>query len=189
MRLPPDRLAGSTARRFISLLLLACTLALAATARGSELSPYTDGELTEPAFTLEGLDGKPHRLADYQGKVVLVNFWATWCPPCLAELPGIQRLADRLAGESFAVLLVNVGESPFRVSKFLKLTGVRLESLLDKEGTVFKAWGGNVYPTSFVVDPEGRVRYIAYGPLEWDSDQIVATLTRLLSLREPAVPE
>jgi thiol-disulfide isomerase/thioredoxin len=185
----PNSLAGFTSCRRIGPLLLACAFSLAITAKAGELSPYTEGELAEPAFTLEGLDGKPHRLADYRGKVVLVNFWASWCPPCLAELPGIQRLADRMTGMAFAVLLVNVGESPFRVSKFLKLTGVRLSSLLDDKGETFKAWRGAVYPTSFVLDAQGRVRYVAYGPLEWDSDQIVATLTPLLSLREPAVPE
>jgi len=166
--------------------LLACALLLAGIVMAGELSPYTSGDLAEPAFTLSALDGKTHRLSDYRGKVVLLNFWASWCPPCLAELPGIQRLADRLAGEAFAVLLVNVGESPFRVSKFLKLTGVRLGSLLDDKGETFTAWGGNVYPTSFVLDAKGAVRYAAYGPLEWDSDEVIQTLSGLLPLHHTA---
>ncbi len=180
------RLASPARSRFAGALLLACASLLAQAVSAGELSPYTEGELTAPAFTLKALDGKPHRLADYRDKVVLVNFWASWCPPCLAELPGIQRLADRLAGEAFEVLLINVGESPFRVSKFLKLTGMRLTSLLDAEGEIFQAWGGNVYPTSFVLDSGGHIRYVVYGPLEWDSADVVKTLSGLLPPRQTA---
>jgi thiol-disulfide isomerase/thioredoxin len=139
-----------------------------------------------PAFNLKALDRKAHRLADYRGKVVLVNFWATWCPPGLAELPSMQRLADRMAPEAFEILAINVGESPFRVSKFMKLIGIRLSVLLDDKGETFQAWGGSVYPTSFVLDSGGQVRYVAYGPLEWDSKEVVEPLMGLLPPRQGA---
>jgi len=180
------RLASRAGSRFAGALLLACTWLPAQAASAGELSPYTGQDLDAPEFTLDALDGQPHRLADYRGKVVLVNFWASWCPPCLAELPGIQRLADRLAGEAFEVLLVNVAESPFRVSKFMKLVGTRLRVLLDDKGETFRAWGGNVYPTSFVLDGGGQVRYVAYGPLEWDNETIVEKLSGLLPPRQAA---
>jgi thiol-disulfide isomerase/thioredoxin len=76
-------------------------------------SPYTAQDLAAPAFTLDALDGKRHRLADDRGKVVLVNFWATSPSPCLAELPSMQRLADRMAPEAFEILANNVEEPPF----------------------------------------------------------------------------
>jgi thiol-disulfide isomerase/thioredoxin len=180
------RFARHWVSKYAGALLLACSLIPAIAVCAGELSPLTVGEQTTPTFTLKALDGSTHRLADYGGKVLLVNFWASWCPPCLAELPGIQRLADRMAGEAFKVLLVNVGESPFRVSKFMKLTGVHLTSLLDDKGDVFKAWAGTVYPTSFVVDSAGQARYVAYGPLDWDNEVIVETLMGLLPLREAA---
>lgn len=171
--------------KYACALLLIGALLLAATTHAGQLSPYTNQD-SVPAFTLKALDGKPHRLEDYRGKVVVVNFWATWCPPCLAELPSMQRLADRMAAEAFEILIINVGESPFRVSKFMKLIGVRLTALLDDKGENFKAWGGTIYPTSFVLDREGQFRYVAYGPLEWDGEDVVATLRDLLASPQAA---
>lgn len=174
------RSATSALSRYASALLLGCTLLLTDATHAGQLSPYTAPDSLAPAFTLKALDGEPHRLEDYRGKVMLVNFWASWCPPCLAELPGMQRLSDRMAAEAFEILIINVGESPFRVSKFMKLVGVRLTALLDAKGETFQAWGGTIYPTSFVLDSEGRIRYVAYGPLEWDDEDVVATLMDLL---------
>ena len=178
------RFAAFALSRCAGVLLLGCALLLADPTNAGQLSPYTEQDSPAPAFTLKALDGKPHRLEDYRGKVVLVNFWATWCPPCLAELPGMQRLADRMAAEAFEILTINVGESPFRVAKFLKLVGVRLTALLDDKGEIFQAWGATIYPTSFVLDSEGRIRYVAYGPLEWDGEDVVATLLELLPSRQ-----
>jgi thiol-disulfide isomerase/thioredoxin len=180
------RLADSALLSYAGALWLTCVLVLAQVTSAGELSPYTAQDLAAPAFTLKALDGKPHRLADDRGKVVLVNFWATWCPPCLAELPSMQRLADRMALEAFEILPVNVGESPFRVSKFTKLIGIRLSVLLDDKGETFHAWGGSVYPTSFVLDREGQVRYVVHGPLEWDNEEVVETLSGLIPPRQAA---
>ncbi|MGD8932568.1 MAG: TlpA disulfide reductase family protein, partial [Chromatiales bacterium] len=99
-----------------------------------------DKDSAAPDFTLQDLDGTTHRLDAYRGKVLLINFWASWCPPCVTELPSMQRLANQLSNEAFQVLLVNVGESSFRVAKFMKLLDIRLTALLDTEGGTFKAW-------------------------------------------------
>ena len=74
-----------------------------------ELKPYTGPAL--PDFTLNDMQGKAHRLSDYRGKVVLLNFWATWCPPCIKEMPSMQRLQAQLAGQDFTILAVNMGET------------------------------------------------------------------------------
>jgi len=168
--------------------VLSCTGALLLSFGAFLAQETTAGELTQipppdspaPSFELKALDGKSHRLEDYRGKVVLLNFWASWCPPCLAELPGIQRLADELANESFQVLLINVAESPFRVAKFMKLVNSRLTSLLDPDGETFRVWGGSIYPTSFILDAEGRLRYRVLGPSEWHGDGVVAAVRGLL---------
>ncbi|MGE5154945.1 MAG: TlpA family protein disulfide reductase [Bdellovibrio bacteriovorus] len=175
-------------RSRISLWLggMALALALAPTLVAGELSPAAESERQAPGFDLQALDGTPHRLEDYRGKVVLLNFWASWCPPCLVELPSMQRLADQLAADPFAVVLVNVQETPFRVANSLKLMGVRVTTLLDPEGDTFRAWGGAIYPTSFVIDPEGQVRYVAKGPLEWDSQDVLTALQGLLPPRQAA---
>jgi peroxiredoxin len=167
-------------------LLLAGALLLSGPSNGGQLSPYTEPGAEAPAFTLKAPDGEPHRLKDYRGKVVLVNFWASWCPPCLAEMPGMQRLANRMPAETFQILAVNVGESAFRVAKFMKLIGVHFTALLDDKGEVFEAWGGSIYPTSFVLDGEGRIRYFVYGPLDWDSEAVFKTLLDLLPSRQGA---
>ena len=168
--------------------VLSCTGALLLSFGAFLAQETTAGELTQipppdspaPGFELKALDGKLHRLEDYRGKVVLLNFWASWCPPCLVELPSMQRLAVRFAEEPFAVILINVGESPFKIAKFLQMLGVRLTALVDPERETFRAWGGSIFPTSYILDAEGRVRYTVVGPLEWDGDEAAAAVQTLL---------
>jgi thiol-disulfide isomerase/thioredoxin len=90
--------------------------------QAQELKPWP-GVIT-PALSLSDLEGKPHRLADYRGKVVLVNFWATWCVPCREEMPSIERLRTSLAGRPFVVLAVNLAEPESRIRKFLEAVPV-----------------------------------------------------------------
>lgn len=175
---------ASTIARYAGALTLIYAFFLVQETSAGQLAPYTGQDPPPPAFTLKALDGTPHRLDDYRGKAVLVNFWASWCPPCLAELPSMQRLADRMAPEAFELLAINVGESPFRVSKFVKLIGIKLKVLLDSEGEIFRTWGGTVYPTSFIQDGDGQIRYVAYGPLEWDSEEVMQILRSLLPPRQ-----
>jgi thiol-disulfide isomerase/thioredoxin len=153
---------------------------LTGTTSAGELLPHTNQEAPRPSFALKGVDGTAQQLEAYRGKVLLVNFWASWCSPCVTELPSMQRLADQFSEQDFEVLLVNVGESPFRVAKFLQLIDIRLTTLLDPEGDVFKAWGAHVYPTSYILDATGRIRYVARGPLEWDDEAVVSTLREML---------
>jgi thiol-disulfide isomerase/thioredoxin len=129
-----------------------------------------------------------HTLADYRGRVVLVNFWASWCPPCIYEMPKLVRLQQRLADKPFVILAINVGERKYRVRKFSKLIELDLPVLLDTSKDVFSAWGLETLPTSFVIDAEGRMRYRAYGDPGWDEDHIVSVMEELLteSTRKPA---
>ena len=107
-------------------------------AAGGELLQYRDNRPL-PALELPDLGGRPHRLSDYRGQVVLVNFWASWCPPCLAEMPSMQRLSEALKGRPFKILAVNLEESKSTVWKFRKLLNVSFSTLLDifrKEGDI-----------------------------------------------------
>jgi len=131
------------------------------------LKPYTGPDL--PPFTLADLEGRSHRLSDYRGQVVLVNFWATWCPPCVEEMPSMQRLKERLADEPFVILAVNMAETEGDIQTFLHKVAVDFPLLMDREGEVVKAWRIFAFPTSFVLDPDGRIRYALYGALEWDA--------------------
>jgi peroxiredoxin len=134
-----------------------------------------------PALGLRDLEGSTHNLGAYRGKVVLINFWATWCEPCRQEMPSMQRLRDRLAAKGFAVLAVNVDEPDARVRQFLKQTGLDLTIVMDPNKTVTRNWGVRFLPVSFIVGTDGRVRYRAVGDLDWDSDTVVGVISQLLA--------
>ena len=168
--------ASAAARAlFAAALLAACGAAWAA---GGELKPWSGG--ATPPLALRDLRGKEHKLADYRGKVVVLNFWATWCEPCREEMPSMQRLQDKLAGKPFAVLAVDFGEGAPRVSEFLKKVPVRFTVLLDRDTSAASAWKVKVLPTTLVLDPEQRIRYSAVGDLEWDSSAVESVIRKLL---------
>jgi thiol-disulfide isomerase/thioredoxin len=160
-------------------LIVAAWLALAciAPATAAELKPWTAG--ATPALTLRDPSGREHRLADYRGKVVLVNWWATWCEPCRAEMPSFDRLQKRMDGR-LVVLAVNYGEGEARINDFLAKYPAALTVLMDRDGSVAKAWKARVLPTTFVVDPAGKVRYVAVGEIDADAPAFEQTLRKLL---------
>jgi len=159
--------------------LLAC-LITPATGSAGTLEPYTETTLP-PELRLVDTRGKMHDLVDYRGKVVLVNFWASWCPPCIKEMPGLQRLQAKLADRSFTILAVNVGEKRYDVWKFTKLVDFTLPTPLDTNSQIFNAWDTEVLPTSFLLDTRGKIRYRAQGDLEWDSSSVIALIEELLA--------
>ncbi len=137
-------------------------------------------ERKAPPLALRDLAGALHALADYRGKVVLVNFWATWCEPCREEMPSMQRLKQHFAGRAFAVLAVNSGESDIRAGDFLKRSSLDLTVLLDPGQDASRAWRVRVLPASFLVGSDGRVRYGVIGEIDWMSAAAVETVRRLL---------
>lgn len=146
----------------------------------NKLRPYK-GNPVPPPLKLTDLDGKVHDLVDYKGKVVLVNFWASWCPPCVHEMPSMQRLKEKMVGKPFVILGVNLAEPEQEVRDFLA-TKVQVDFpiLMDRDGAALKAWKVFVFPTSFVVAPDGMIRYGLYGEFEWDIAEVVHTMDSLL---------
>jgi len=151
------------------------------------LSPLSAsaGELIEVPVVLRAelnlpdLSGQPRSLDEFAGKVLLINFWASWCRPCIEEVPGIQRLIEAMAGAPFAVVGVNVGEGERRVQAAVKRLRMEFPVLLDNDSAAFKSWGATVLPTAYVLDGNGRVRYIGRGPVEWDRVDVIDRLVQL----------
>jgi thiol-disulfide isomerase/thioredoxin len=140
-----------------------------------------------PALELRDLAGRLHRLRDYRGQVVLVNFWATWCEPCRDEMPSIERLRQRMnaAGkERFVVLAVNQAEGEARVAGFLQKHPLDFAVLLDPFSEAWRAWKPGLLPASYLIGADGRVRYRVLGELDWSGAEAEAIVTRLLN--EPA---
>ena len=147
------------------------------------LQPYRANP-SPPALQLADLDGGRHDLSELRQRVVLVNFWASWCPPCVHEMPSMQRLKEKMAGRPFTILAINMAESDAEVRAFINRTKVDFPILMDRDGAMLKRWKVLVFPTSFVIDPAGRIRYAALGELEWDSPEVLQKITELL----PASP-
>jgi peroxiredoxin len=132
-----------------------------------------------PDFKLIDTQGKAHTLSDYRGKVVIVNFWATWCEPCRKEMPSLQRAWERLRAKDVVVLAVNWGEAAPTVEQFLKDAQVDFPVLLSVDDDMIARWSVKGLPTTFVIDPQGRLAYQVAGDLEWDDPRILDTVLAL----------
>jgi peroxiredoxin len=147
-------------------------------AQALELKPWSGG--ATPPLELSDLDGKTHRLVDYRGRAVLVNFWATWCEPCRAEMPSFERLRGAMERERVTVLAVNLAEPESRIRRFLDTMPVRYPILLDRDGKTARAWQARMLPATYIVGPDGSIRYRHLGELDWSSPEVRELLLQLL---------
>ena len=133
------------------------------------------------AFAVPTPDGGALRLADLSGKVVMVNFWATWCPPCREEMPAIQKLYDRFKADGFVVVALSIdGEGRELVQPFLKEHKLSFPVGLDPTMRVVEAYGVRALPSTFLIDRHGRTVAMALGPREWDGAPAQALIRSLL---------
>ncbi len=141
--------------------------------------PISEGQAA-PGFTLARLGSDaPVRLSDYRGRVVLLNFWATWCKPCKDEMPSMERLHQRLQGQPFELLAVSVDESPVEVEAFVKRLGLTIPILLDPEKTAAGAYQAFRFPETVLIDARGEIAGRFIGPREWDAEVYVERIRRL----------
>ena len=165
--------------------VLACALWLAAggalAALGHELNPVA-APYPAPDFTLEDMDGEPHTLSALRGKVVVLNFWASWCGPCREELPSLEALYQALKDKGLVVLGINEWESPDHVFSYMGQLAVEpsFPILFDRESKVAERYGIRGLPTTLVVDRQGRVVYRAIGGRNFDHPKVRALFERLL---------
>ncbi len=167
----------------LSLALQLCigTLAVLAGDTASPLTPFSKRS-DAPELKLKDIDGKTHDLSKLHGKVVLVNFWATWCPPCLHEMPSMQKIYRVLSREHFEILAVNVGEDDKKVFAFsgtLK-PSLSFPLLLDLDSRVMHKWKVMGMPTSFIVDKNGRVALRIVGGRDFDNPAMLKQIQMLI---------
>ena len=127
-----------------------------------------------PTFTLKDLSGKPVGLEDYRGKVVMINFWATWCAPCVEELPTMEALRTAWSDRPFEIIAVNLAEDRDAVSRFLDRHGIRLSFpvVLDSDGTVAETYKVRGLPATLLVDRNGSFVFGGVGERDWNSDAV-----------------
>ncbi|MFA9461789.1 TlpA family protein disulfide reductase [Thiohalorhabdus sp. Cl-TMA] len=171
--------------RAVVRFLAGCGLLLAGAAAALPTDMSLMGNLPRaPKLQLTELDGTTHALSRMRGKVVLVNFWATWCPPCREEMPSMQRLYEALRNRDFEILAVNVGERESEVFSYLHgelETEITFPVLLDPEAKAMERFPVKGLPTTFLVDRKGRLAYKAVGGRAMDKP---AFKQRILDLLE-----
>ena len=139
------------------------------------------GVLPQPApdFKLKDHAGREIALSQYRGRVVLVNFWATWCPTCVVEMPSLERLQESMKGRDFSLLAVSVDEKWDDVRRFFQ-KGTQMTVLLDEDKATPRRWGTDKFPETFIVDKEGRVRFYVISDRDWSSDGMKTCIDALI---------
>lgn len=174
-----------TRRRLLGAALVCAAVGPAvplAAAQGLTGAAYEVSPWTGPvAFSLVDITGKTWRPSDLAGKAVLLNFWASWCEPCRAEMPTLQQVADLYGPDRLLVLAINFKEPAARAARFAQTTGVSLPVLLDLDGRAARQWGVKVFPTTLTIDSQGRPRQRVQGEVDWTSsasDKLIASLLK-----------
>lgn len=175
-------------RELIGIIAVFAAFALLARFGGGGLTPPPLPDLLSPSlreappFDLPAPGGEVHRLADHRDEVVLLNFWATWCGPCREELPILEALHQELGGEGLAIVGVNVDRGdPLRVERFVEQQGLSFPNLHDPEQQVANRYAVLGYPTTVVIDREGRIVLSTLGAWDWGHPDTMAWLRELLA--------
>ena len=140
-----------------------------------------DRDLDAMDFTVDSLSGKNRSLSDFKGKVVFLNFWATWCGPCKAEVKDIDTLYKTLKDEDFTVMALDIQENRKKVRKFMRRFDIDFPVYLDADGSIAGQYSVKGIPTTYIIDPDGKVIGYAVGPRPWgnsDSIQLMRSLMK-----------
>ena len=143
-----------------------------------KLKPYT-GNPVPSTIDLLDTNGKRYQFKDFHGKVTVVNFWASWCPPCVEEIPSLNSLREQMQGQPFELITINYAESAKTIHEFMQKVSVQFPVLLDPKGMTAQRWNVIGFPSTFVIGPDGHIRYGVNAAIHWDSEEVVNTLKAL----------
>jgi len=170
-------------KRFLCLVVLGAVVSLTACTKketAKSLGPLQENS-PAPTITVNSLAGKPLNLADLKGKVVVLNFWATWCPPCREEIPSMMKLNSAMAGKPFQMVAVSIDEGGQpAIESFFKTSGFSLPAYTDPDNRAAKAYGITGVPETFVIDKNGILLKRVIGPMAWDSADVLSYLEGLM---------
>ena len=143
-----------------------------------------------PDFTLEDMDGKSYTLSSLRGKVVMVNFWATWCPPCREEIPSMETVHQALKNDDFIILAINQWESPDHVFSYMGQLDVypNFPILFDRDSSVSVAFGVQGLPTTLLIDKQGRVIYRAMGGRNFNHPEVRSLIRQMIDASDSESP-
>ncbi len=169
-------------KKTLYFFVLLC-LAFLMTACGQETSQPRKAELDKPApdFTLVDTKGNTWKLSDLKGQVVFVNFWATWCPPCRAEMPSMQELYTTMPADTFKMLAILSNDDPALADRFAAKIGCTFPILVDPEGLTGRAYGLTGVPETFIIDKKGIIREKFIGATEWNSPAALQIIRKYLN--------
>ncbi len=174
---------ASTRKKIIIPLLFIAGLALAYMVQEGghhgEVVPVVAG--TEaPDFTVRDLKGQEVSLSDFRGRLVFLNFWATWCPPCREEMPSMERLYQSMKDKPFTLLAVSVDANAEMVERFRQARGFTFPILIDEDQKAATLYQTTGVPETFIISPEGNILYKIIGPEDWATEKSLAGLAQLL---------
>lgn len=145
----------------------------------TQLKPYS-GQIKAEPITLTDANGNAFTVADYRGQVTIINFWASWCRPCVKEIPSLNRLKQAMQGKPFRLISINFAESAADINDFLKMVDVDFPVLLDLDGRIAGQWKVFAFPSTFVIGPDGQIHFGVNAGIHWDTPEVMQQLQQLL---------
>lgn len=167
--------------RLDSRLLVVIALAFLVAALSCRKNPGVRAGDLAPEFTLPDLEGEMRSLADLRGRVVVLNYWATWCPPCVDEMPSLQKLHEALADKGLSVVAVSVDERFEDIERFARQFGLTFTILHDDGMKVSRSYQTFKYPETYVIGRDGRVKSKVVGERDWIAPSVIRDLVNLLN--------
>ena len=145
----------------------------------SYLKPYR-GKVQPQPFSLKNAEGNHFEVRDFRNKVTVINFWASWCSPCVEEIPSLNRLNLAMQGKAFDLISINYAETPQHIRNFMRKVAVDFPVLVDPNGALAGQWNVVAFPSTFVIGPDGNIHYGVNAAIHWDTPEVIQQINQLL---------